>query len=100
MSSLYILATTASYGSSGSGAQSKAYKEIRAVLIVNAGVHSFLRISRQIAPVYELMFGCQIFVSNFIFGGLNGYSDGISMSTRNVPPEYGVSAGPKIVPFQ
>ena len=59
--------------------------------MVRAGVHSFFRMSRQMAPVYELIFGCQILVSNFIFGGLNGYSDGIMMSTMNVPPSYGVS---------
>lgn len=34
--------------------------------MVNAGVHSFFRMSRQIAPVYELILGCHIFVSNFI----------------------------------
>ena len=64
---------------------------MRAVLMVNAGVHSFLRMSRQIAPVWELIFGCHIFVSNFILGGLNGYSPGIVMSTMKVPPSYGVS---------
>jgi hypothetical protein len=45
---------------------------MRPVLIVRAGVHSFLRISKQIAPVCELIFGCQILVSNFILGGLKG----------------------------
>ena len=50
----------------GSGAHNRACREIRAVRMVKAGVHSFLRISRQIAPVYELMLGCQILVSNFI----------------------------------
>ena len=96
MSVLYYLATSASCGSSkklakfssnlpGSGEQSKACNERSAVLIVRAGVHSFLRMSKQMAPVTEEMFGCQIFVSNFIyscfesnesftFGGLNGYS--------------------------
>jgi hypothetical protein len=69
---LYILATSASYGSFGSGAQSSAYKDINAVLIVNAGVHSFFKISRQIAPVYDDTLGCHNFVSNFIFGGLKG----------------------------
>ena len=44
-------ATTASYGSSGSGAQSKAYKDNKAVLIDNAGDHSFFNISKHIAPV-------------------------------------------------
>ena len=51
----------------GSGAHRRAYNEIRAVRIVSAGVHSFLRMSRQIAPVCELILGCQIFVSNFIY---------------------------------
>jgi hypothetical protein len=55
---------------------------MRAVLIVRAGVHSFFRISRQIAPVAEETFGCHNLVSNFIynwlmdakltFGGLKG----------------------------
>jgi hypothetical protein len=35
--------------------------------MVSAGVHSFLRMSKQIAPVTELMLGCHIFVSNFIY---------------------------------
>lgn len=35
--------------------------------IVRAGVHSDLSISKQIAPVWELIFGCQICVSNFIY---------------------------------
>lgn len=38
-----------------------------AVLIVSAGVHSFFRISKHIAPVYELILGCQILVINFIY---------------------------------
>ena len=68
--------------------------------------HSFLRMSRQIAPVCDEMLGCHTLVSNFIynlvksellfvrlvtFGGLKGYSCGISMSTMKVPPSYGVS---------
>ena len=51
----------------GSGAHRSACREISAVRMVRAGVHSFFRMSRQMAPVYELMFGCQIFVSNFIY---------------------------------
>ena len=47
------------------------------VRMVRAGLHSFLRMSRQIAPVTELMLGCHIFVSNFILGGTNGYRSGI-----------------------
>jgi len=35
----------------GSGAHNKAYNEMRAVLIVRAGVHSFFKMSKQIAPV-------------------------------------------------
>lgn len=38
---LYSPATTASYGSSGSGAHIRAYKDNKAVLIVKAGDHSF-----------------------------------------------------------
>jgi hypothetical protein len=35
--------------------------------------HSFLRMSRQIAPVCDETLGCQIFVSKLIFGGSKGY---------------------------
>ena len=66
------LTTTASCGSSGSGAERSACSEMRAVRMVRAGLHSFLRMSRQIAPDWLLMFGCQTFVMNFIFGGTNG----------------------------
>ena len=34
--------------------------------MVRAGLHSFLRMSKQIAPLSLLMFGCQMRVSNFI----------------------------------
>lgn len=66
-----------------------------------AAAHSFLRISRQIVPVTELTFGCQIFVSNLVrtpyltFGGTNGYRCGTWMETRKEPPENGVSSGPR-----
>lgn len=83
---MYSEATTASCGSSGYGAQSKACNEIKAVLIVNAGDHSSFSISRQIAPVCEEIFGCHILVSNFIFGGLYGYSGGSTISTWKTPP--------------
>jgi len=59
---------------------------MRAVLIVKAGDHSSLRISRQMAPVCEDMLGCHILVSNFIFGGLYGYSGGRLISTWKTPP--------------
>jgi hypothetical protein len=35
----------------GSGEHNKAYNESNAVLIDNAGLHSFFKMSRQIAPV-------------------------------------------------
>jgi hypothetical protein len=66
------LATTASCGSSGSGADISACSEMSAVRTVRAGLHSFLRMSRQIAPDSLEMFGCQILVSYFIFGGTKG----------------------------
>jgi hypothetical protein len=81
MFSLYWLATTASCGlgrvsfprkknySLGSGTHINAWIDSKAVLMLSAGDHSFLRMSRQIAPVWLEMFGCQILVSNFIFGG-------------------------------
>jgi hypothetical protein len=40
---------------------------MRAVRIVRAGVHSFFRMSRQMAPVWEDTLGCQSLVSNFIY---------------------------------
>ena len=46
------------------------------------------------------MFGCQIFVENFIFGGTKGYSFGSTMSIEKVPPSYGEETGPLIVPLQ
>jgi hypothetical protein len=51
----------------GSGEHNSAYRDRSAVLMVRAGVHSFFRMSRQIAPVWELMLGCQIFVMNLIY---------------------------------
>ena len=50
----------------GSGEHNKAYNESKAVLIDKAGLHSFFKMSRQIAPVCEDILGCQILVSNFI----------------------------------
>jgi hypothetical protein len=91
LSVLYCLATSASCGSSirfqvrilyeryanhelmlflinlpGSGAHNSACREMSAVLMVRAGVHSFFKMSRQMAPVTELMLGCQILVMNRI----------------------------------
>jgi hypothetical protein len=52
--------------------------------------------SKHIAPVWEEIFGCHILVSNFILGGLYGYSGGSVISIWKKPPLYGVSAGPSI----
>jgi len=56
------------------------------------------QLTKQMAPVWELIFGCHILVMNFIFGGSKGYSLGISMSTSKTPPSYGVPSGPVMVP--
>jgi len=48
------------------GSHIKACKDSKAVLTERAGDHSFFKISKQIAPVYELILGCHILVSNFI----------------------------------
>ena len=48
------------------GSHIKACKDSNAVLTERAGDHSFFKISKQIAPVYELILGCHILVSNFI----------------------------------
>ena len=85
-SPLYSVATTASWGSLGSGAQRSACSESRAVRMVKAGDHSSLRMSRQIAPVWELILGCHILVSKRILGGLYGYSAGKTISIWKSPP--------------
>lgn len=46
------------------------------------------------------MFGCQIFVSNCIFGGTKGYLSGNRISIWNFPPVYTVSIGPSMTAFQ
>ena len=68
--------------------------------MVKAGDHSSLRMSKQMAPVCEEIFGCHILVSNCIFGGTYGYLSGILMSIWKVPPSYTLSSGPLMVPFQ
>jgi hypothetical protein len=74
--SLYWEATTASCGSSGSAEAKSACNDNKTVLSVIAAAQLSFKISRQIAPVTELMFGCQIFVRNLTLGGLNGYVSG------------------------
>ena len=109
---MYCFATTASCGSSGSGHCNNSCRLSRAVLMPSAGDHSSLRMSRQIAPVWLDIFGCQTcrpsrvlqrcgqhsssqtyytqlpltFVMNLIFGGVYGYCAFSSMSMRKVPP--------------
>lgn len=56
--------------------------------IQNQSNHWSLRMSRHIAPVTELMFGCHIFVKNRTFGGLNGYVSGIFISSLKFPPDW------------
>lgn len=51
-------ATTASWGSSGSGVERRAWSERRAVFKVRAGLHWSFRMSRQMAPFALLTFGC------------------------------------------
>lgn len=97
--SLNCLATTASCGSSGSAADNKAWRESNTVRRVIAAAHWSLRISRQIAPVTEDIFGCHILVINLTFGGLNGYVSGTLISRTKLPPSYGVSGGPAISPL-
>ena len=59
---MYYDATTASCGSFGYGAHKSACNDNNAVLIVKAGDHSSFKISRQMAPVWEEILGCQILV--------------------------------------
>lgn len=47
---IIMVATSASCGSEGSGAESRDCRERRAVLMVRTGVHFAERVSRQIAP--------------------------------------------------
>ena len=57
-------------------------------------------LTRQIAPVWEDILGCQILVLNFILGGSKGYCLGIRISISNIPPSYGVPCGPFIFPIR
>ena len=60
--------------------------ESSTVRSVIAAAHWSFKMSRQIIPVCELMFGCQIRVKNLTLGGVNGYDCGILISSLNVPP--------------
>lgn len=53
--------------------------------MASAGDHSSFKISKQIAPVYDEILGCHILVSNYILGGLYGYSFGILISIWYLP---------------
>ena len=53
-----------------------------------------------VLTVWLLTLGCHTFVSNFIIGGLKGYSPGILTSIVYVPPSYGVPGGPLKEPLR
>ena len=59
--------------------------EIKTLEIVNAGDHWSFRMSRQIAPLLAML-QWYIRVRNVIFGGLNGYSWGNTISKKKIPP--------------
>ena len=84
--SLYWRATTASCGSSGSAAAIRACRESSTVRSVIAAAHWSFRMSRQMAPVTDEMFGCQMRVRKRTLGGLNGYVSGILISSTKRPP--------------
>uniref|UniRef100_A0A1A9X066 Uncharacterized protein n=1 Tax=Glossina brevipalpis TaxID=37001 RepID=A0A1A9X066_9MUSC len=85
-----------SCGSSGSALASKTCNDNKTVRkLIEAAQLSF-KMSKQMAPVADDIFGCQILVTNRIFGGLKGYVSGTLISSINVPPSYGVSGGPTI----
>jgi hypothetical protein len=65
-----------------------------AVLIVIAGVHAFFKMSKQMAPVSDDTFGCQIGVTKRTAGGSNGYAAGSATVSFHTPPSYGVPSGP------
>ena len=62
-----------SYGSSGSGTQRNAWRDVKAALNVRAGVNSFFRISKQIDPVFLssiclILYSIQLFSLLIIWG--------------------------------
>lgn len=65
MSSICCLATTASCGSFASGTANSVCRDNKTVRMVIAAAHWSLRMSKHIAPVAELILGCQIRVMNF-----------------------------------
>uniref|UniRef100_A0A1A9VCV5 Uncharacterized protein n=1 Tax=Glossina austeni TaxID=7395 RepID=A0A1A9VCV5_GLOAU len=68
-----MYATTASWGSSGSGASNKTCSDNKTVRKVMAAAQLSFKISKQIVPVADDIFGCQILVMKRIFGGVKGY---------------------------
>ena len=65
---------------------------------VQAGVHWFFNISRQISPVLGWILGWKTFVLNFITGGVTGYEFDIWQTISKFPSWYGVPIGPLIQP--
>ena len=58
----------------------RAWIESRTVRRVIAAAQRELNISKQMAPVWDDIFGCHKYVVKRTFGGLNGYVGGISMN--------------------
>ena len=71
----YCRATTASCGSSGSGAANNACNESRTVRKVIAAAHWSFRMSKQMAPVTLDILGCQIY--NYVHKCLYRHNFGI-----------------------
>ena len=71
LSVLYKCAISGTSGSFGSGSVKRELIDNKTLKIVRAGLHWFLRISRQMLP-FELIFGWYTFVEKQTFGGLNG----------------------------
>uniref|UniRef100_A0A1B0A8B4 Uncharacterized protein n=1 Tax=Glossina pallidipes TaxID=7398 RepID=A0A1B0A8B4_GLOPL len=76
-------ATTASWGSSGSGASNKTCSDNRTVRKVMAAAQLSFKISKQMAPVADDIFGCQTLVMKRTLGGAKGYLSG-TYSSREV----------------
>lgn len=66
----------------------KSSPETYAKLIAHVvgGNTTLTALTKQIAPVLDEILGCQILVTNFIFGGSKGYELGMMMSILKTPP--------------
>ncbi|KAI9579613.1 hypothetical protein GQX74_000401 [Glossina fuscipes] len=80
---LFQEATTASCGSSGSGASNRTCNDNRTVRKLIAAAQLSFKISRQMAPVADDIFGCQILVIKRTFGGTKGVAKRYENESRN-----------------